>query len=160
MITCVVGRSCVSQKARIGLKSCCCEHNQRLASSTSLAFLPTTVLWSPLVHIIGPIFLHLFFSTSLHLTLPALSPSIIIILALFISLYPVSFLSFVHFTIILTSLFPPLRNLDGSSCTPFATQILSSPHTHTRFATCLRSLATIAKPDWYPTPQEPRRECN
>lgn len=70
------------------------------------------------------------------------------------------FSKFCHLTIIFTSLFPPLRNLDGSSCMTFAPHILSSPHTHTRFATCLGSLATIAKPDWYPTPQEPRRECN
>jgi hypothetical protein len=116
-------------------------------------------LWSLLVHIIGA---HPFPPFSLlPSSYPACSLSrFIIILALFISLYPVSFLSFVHFTIIFTSLFPPLRNLDGSSCTPFTPHILSSPHTHTRFATCLGSLATIAKPDWYPTPQEPRRECN
>jgi hypothetical protein len=44
----------------------------------------------------------------------------------------------------------------------YATRFLrsSSPQTNTRLATCLNSLAPIAKPDWYPTPQEPRRECN
>ena len=141
------------------VQSCCCEHNQRLASSTSLAFLPTTVLWSLLIHIIGSILLHL----SLYLS--HLTPSVLS-LSFHHHTGPVHFSlsclfsKFCHLTIIFTSLFPPLRNLDGSSCMTFAPHILSSPHTHTRFATCLGSLATIAKPDWYPTPQEPRRECN
>ena len=75
---------------------CCCEHNQRLASSTSLAFLLTTVLWSLLVHIIEA---HPFPPFSLPpSSYSACSLSrFIIILALFISLYPVSFLSFVQF---------------------------------------------------------------
>jgi hypothetical protein len=101
------------------VQRCCCEHNQRLASSTSLAFLSTTPLWS----LLFPYYQG-------HLLRPLPDPRLPPTLSRSSSSWPCS--SF-YFPCLFSKFCPsynhlyfiiPSKDLDGSSCRPFAPCVL------------------------------------